>query len=419
MIKIKFLLTILCFHLVFLGYAQRKAVFIILDGIPADVIEKVETPVLDEIAAKGGPGGYTHAYLGGEKDGYSQSPTISAVGYNHVLTGTWSNKHNVWDNDIAAPNYHYWNIFRIAKASNPNIKTAIFSSWTDNRTKLVGESLPEAGGLKLDYSYDGLELDKVRFPHTKDAKHMSDIDDAISTEAGKYILEKGPDLSWVYLEFTDDMGHMYGDSPQFYDAVKKADAHVGKVWNAIKERERKFGEEWMIVITTDHGRGAQTGKDHGGQSDRERTTWIVTNAKPLNAHFQQTPATVDIAPSILKFMNLSIPEDIKKEIDGVSFIGDVSVSNLKAVRTGDKIELSWSVLNPTGDVEIQLATTNNFEKGGVDTYASVGKAPVKAGKFTFNLPAPASADVYKILIKAPFNTTNTWVVKKGYKKDKS
>ncbi|HEY5744884.1 MAG TPA: alkaline phosphatase family protein [Chryseolinea sp.] len=415
MIKIKFLLTIVGFHLLLLAHAQRKAVFIILDGIPADVIEKVETPVLDEISSKAG---YTHAYLGGEKDGYSQSPTISAVGYNHVLTGTWSNKHNVWDNDIEAPNYHYWNIFRIAKASNPNIKTAVFSSWTDNRTKLVGESLPAAGGLKLDYSYDGLELDNARFPKD-DPKRMFKIDEQISTEAGKYILEKGPDLSWVYLEFTDDMGHMYGDSPEFYDAVKKADAQVGRIWQSIKERQEKLGEEWMIVITTDHGRNAQTGKDHGGQSDRERTTWIVTNAKPLNARFQQIPATVDIAPSILKFMNLSIPEDIKNEIDGVSFVGDVSVSNLKAVRTGDKIELRWTVLDPTGDAEVQLATTNNFEKGGVDKYTSMGKAPVKAGKYVFNLPAPASADVYKILIKAPLNTTNTWVVKKDYKKRKS
>jgi predicted AlkP superfamily pyrophosphatase or phosphodiesterase len=415
MLKIKFLLTIACFHLVILSNAQRKAVFIILDGIPADVIEKVETPVLDEISSGSG---YTHAYLGGEKDGYSQSPTISAVGYNHVLTGTWSNKHNVWDNDIAAPNYHYWTIFRIAKASNPNIKTAVFSSWTDNRTKLVGESLPETGGLKLDYSYDGLELDKTRFPKD-DPKRMFKIDEHISTEAAKNILEKGPDLSWVYLEFTDDMGHMYGDGPEFYDAVKKADAQVGRVWQAIKERQKKYGEEWMIVITTDHGRNAQTGKDHGGQTDRERTTWIVTNAQPLNAHFQQTPATVDIAPSILKFMNLTIPEDIKNEIDGVSFVGDVSVSNLKAVRTGDKIELSWSVLNPTGDAEVQLATTNNFEKGGVDTYTTIGTVPVKAGKYTFSLPASASADVYKILIKAPHNTTNTWVVKKDYKKRKS
>jgi len=149
--------------------SPKKAIFIILDGIPADVIESVETPVLDEIASKGG---YSRSFVGGAKDGYSQSPTISAVGYNHVLTGVWTNKHNVWDNDIEAPNYNYWNIFRIAKAANPDIKTAIFSSWTDNRTKLVGEGLPEAGDIKMDYSFDGLEHDTVRFPHTDDRLFM-------------------------------------------------------------------------------------------------------------------------------------------------------------------------------------------------------------------------------------------------------
>src|SRR5690606_32487442 len=85
-------------------FPQKNAVFIILDGISADILEKQETPALDEIAKAGG---YTRAWLGGIKGGYSESPTISAVGYNHVLTGTWANKHNVWDNDIAKPNYHY------------------------------------------------------------------------------------------------------------------------------------------------------------------------------------------------------------------------------------------------------------------------------------------------------------------------
>src|SRR5690606_15118888 len=130
--------------------AQKKAVFIILDGISADVLEKESTLVLDEIAAVGG---YTRAYQGGNKDTYNESPTISAPGYNNILTGTWSNKHNVRDNKIAAPNYHYWNIFRIAKTVNPKLKTAIFSTWLDNRTKLVGEDLPEAGNFKFDYAF--------------------------------------------------------------------------------------------------------------------------------------------------------------------------------------------------------------------------------------------------------------------------
>ena len=85
--------------------------------------------------------------LVGEKDGYSQTPTISAVGYNSLLTGTWVNKHNVWDNDIAAPNYSYWNIFRFLKTQYPQKKTAVFSTWLDNRTKLVGSEVKEAGNL--------------------------------------------------------------------------------------------------------------------------------------------------------------------------------------------------------------------------------------------------------------------------------
>src|SRR5690606_19468781 len=89
------------------GSAQerpKKALFIMVDGIAADVLERVNTPYMDMISEEGA---YTRAYLGGEKGGYSETPTISAVGYNSLLTGTWANKHNVWDNDIEAPNYHY------------------------------------------------------------------------------------------------------------------------------------------------------------------------------------------------------------------------------------------------------------------------------------------------------------------------
>src|SRR5690606_21187919 len=97
----------------------KKSVFIIVDGIAADVIEKLDPPKLRQIADQGG---FAHAIVGGEKDGYSQTPTISAVGYNSILTGTWVNKHNVWDNDIAEPNYHYPTIFRLLKTKWPQKK---------------------------------------------------------------------------------------------------------------------------------------------------------------------------------------------------------------------------------------------------------------------------------------------------------
>jgi predicted AlkP superfamily pyrophosphatase or phosphodiesterase len=295
----------------------RKAVFILLDGIPADIIEKVATPALDEIAAAGA---YARAYVGGELGGLTETPTISAPGYMSLLTSTWANKHNVRGNSNQSPNYAYWNLFRIVETADSSKKTAIFSTWLDNRTVLIGEGRPDAGRFRLDHAVDGFERDTVAFPHDAASRYIRAIDERVSTEAAAYIAERGPDLSWVYLQHTDDAAHANGDSEAFYTAVREADARVGRIWDAVKRRQAA-GEDWMIVVTTDHGRDAPTGKGHGGNSTRERTTWIVTNVPTADARFKSgTPAIVDIAPSILKHLRIVVPPVVAAQMEGVSFL---------------------------------------------------------------------------------------------------
>ncbi|MBC8770483.1 alkaline phosphatase family protein [Arenibacter sp. BSSL-BM3] len=412
MIKtIQYLAIIGCFS--FMGIAQNKnnpkVVFVIVDGIPADVIEKIPTANLDIISQVGG---YTRAYVGGEKDGYSQTPTISAVGYNSLLTGTWANKHNVWGNGIKDPNYNYWTVFRYAKEYRPELKTAVFSTWEDNRTKLVGENLKETGNLKLDYYYDGFEHDTINFPHDEDRSYINKIDEHVVTEASRYIKEEAPDLSWVYLEYTDDMGHKFGDSDQFYNAVKIMDNQIGQLRKAMQYRKDTYNENWQIYITTDHGRTKENGKGHGGQSTRERSTWIVTSAQGLNSYFERAePGVVDILPTILRNMDIHPKKEQLWEIDGVPLTGPISVANAKGVLEGNKIELTWDAYEKRGNLNIWISSTNNFNQGGQDEYRLLKKVKIKSQRAFLDLSGYPS-NFNKIILEGKNNAINSWVIKK-------
>lgn len=402
----------LCAFIGSVGPAQAqkapKVLFVIVDGIPADVIEKIPTPHLDAISKDGG---YTRAFVGGEVGGYSQTPTISAVGYNSLLTGTWANKHNVWGNAIKAPNYNYWTIFKWTREYRPDLKTAIFSTWEDNRTKLIGEGLAETGKIRLDYHFDGFEKDTLAFPHDADHAYIKHIDDHVIGEAARYIRESAPDLSWVYLQYTDDMGHRYGDSDPFYDAVRIMDEQMGQLWKALQYREDHYNENWQIYITTDHGRDQETGKGHGGQSARERLIWIVTNAKGLNPYFRnREPAVVDIMPTIMRTFGIRPDKERLWEIDGIPLTGPISIANLRGVLEDDQIKLAWDAFERKGKLKIWMSLTNNFAEGGKDEYVLLKKVPIGSQSTIIDI-SDYPSDFYKIVLEGNNNVLNFWSIR--------
>ena len=371
--KLKWIISLCLFLAVTASAKTRKTVFVIIDGVPADMIERLNTPAIDEIASRGS---FSRAYTGGEIGGYSQTPTISAIGYTNLLTATWLNKHNVDGNSNLKPNYNYWTIFRIAKEQKKDYKTAIYSSWTDNRTVLLGEGKPETNHLKIDYVHDGYDLDTKRFPKKEKDLHIFDIDEQITKDAAQSIRKDAPDLSWVYLWYTDDAGHFEGNGKFFDDYTLKADQQIAQIWEAVKYREENYDEEWLVIITTDHGR-SENGHDHGGQSERERTTWIATNQE-VNRHFHDGQlAITDITPSICRFMGFQVPQAVLWEQDGMPFIGPVDIADLKSSPYDNDMILSWRCLNQNAKATIYMATDNLYKTGGEDKWGYSVNVPKK------------------------------------------
>ena len=404
-----FYILFTCLFITHIDAKTRKAVFIIVDGVPADQLERLKPTTIFDIASTGA---YARAYTGGEVGSYTETPTISAPGYTNLITATWAYKHNVRGNSDLKPNYNYWSPFRIAKEQNRNYKTAIFSSWEDNRTVLVGEGKDETNNLHIDYIKDGYDNDTVRFPKQKNDLQIFKIDELVSKEAANCIRNEAPDLSWVYLWYTDDAGHIYGNSDYFDEYVIKADRQVGRIWEAVKYREANFDEEWMIVVTTDHGR-TDNGYGHGGQSERERTTWVSTNIE-VNDYFNSKHlAIIDIAPSIYRYMGFSIPEAVKCEQDGISFVGKIDIFNLvsKTDLDNNSVTLSWDFFTKDIPIEIYVSTTNNFKEGRNDEWIKIASTRSDKKVYTIDLNALPSSDIYKFVLKSPNTHLNRWVVK--------
>ncbi|CAF2412734.1 unnamed protein product [Rotaria sp. Silwood2] len=332
----------------------------------------------------------------------------------NLITGTWANKHNVFDNDVKNPNYHYKNIFRLLKEQEPQKKIAIFSTWTDNRIKLVGEGLSHAGGVSFDYRFDGYELDQIAYPHDSEDYYIYHIDERVINETAACIRTSAPDLSWVYLQYTDDVAHMFGDSDQFNQSILNFDNQIKRIWETVEYRQKTFSEDWLVIITTDHGRDPNTGKDHGKQSDRERTTWIVINKHDTNDYFRDfQPGIVDLLPTMTRFLGISVPLESVRELDGVPLIGNISLAKLQVNLLGDRIEFTWKAFDHVGNVTIWLSTTNSFKNGITDDYQMIGTIAIDKEAAMIDIQNYPS-NFYKVVLAGRHNMVNKWLFRPGY-----
>lgn len=250
----------------FLSAQTKKVLFIGIDGCRADVMMSSNIPNIQNLINQS-------IY---SLDGLSASPTWSGNGWSTMLTGVWHTKHNVQDNNFTSPNYvNYPDFLTRAESYNPNLRTISLGTWTPINDKIIKN--PD---VKTNYSTDL----------------------ALKNAAISRLQNDNPDILFVDFSDVDYAGHNYGFSssvPQYVSTIQITDTYIGEIVNAMKNRTTYNNEDWLVVLTTDHG---AVNNGHGGGNLSERNIFTVySNPNLTPQQISRTEVSSNITHNQLNF----------------------------------------------------------------------------------------------------------------------
>lgn len=269
-----------------------KVLLIGIDGVRPDILAEVATPNLDRLATEGS---YT-------AETTTTTPSVSGPSWSSMLTGVWPEKHGVVSNDFTAPRYDdHPDFLSRVEAARPELTTVAIVDWIPLLELPAGRALV-GPDVDVREALDGYELGWAEA-------------DARSTElAVQHLRESDPDALFVYLGNPDETSHRTGAIGEEYRAaIAEADRQVGRIVGAVEGRPEYDAEDWLVLVSTDHGRRADGG--HGGGSPEEMTTFLLVGG-PAAAGGTIEGATFIVDVAVTALTHLGIPLDPAWELDG-------------------------------------------------------------------------------------------------------
>lgn len=276
----------------------RKVLYIGIDGTRFDAVEKADSPNLDSLVKEGI---YSdHCLILGKR--YQKNDTISGPGWSSILCGVWADKHGVHDNSFAGAKYaEFPHLFARLKEVRPDAKTVSLVTWEPIHKLIVSQA-------DISISYEQKEHAVADYDR---------YDAQATVEAVKQLGESNPDLLFLYLGQVDVAGHAHGfhpTVPEYIAAIERADKLVGKAVAAVKARRTYSAEDWLVVVTSDHG-GKGTGHGGGHQTPEILNSFlIVSGAAAKRGQFEEQVYLVDAPVTALAHLGVKAKEEWK--LDG-------------------------------------------------------------------------------------------------------
>lgn len=225
--------------------------------------------------------------------------TISNPSWTGVLTGVWSETAGVINNVFTPWTYDTWpTVFNQLETYDPTIATTTIANWS------VIAQIAGAGSIPSDTI--------LYYPKINDS--WLDTDDAVGAASIDAILNTAPgtpSFQFTYFVGVDETGHEFGGSgtPQYAEALRNVDQNVGAIMAAVDAWElANPGEEWTVIVTTDHGQAAHRPGFivHGFQSPPETTTFVIANGQGfVPGAVNNTYLNIDVTPTVVQLFGLA------------------------------------------------------------------------------------------------------------------
>jgi predicted AlkP superfamily pyrophosphatase or phosphodiesterase len=269
-----------------------KVLLIGIDGVRVDVLADAHTPHIDSLIAAGALA----------SDAEAGRPTVSGPSWSSMLIGVWTDKHGVHGNDFSANRYdQYPDFLTRLEGVDSRFGTYAVVDWPPLATPADGGPLLSGAIDRIDF-FDGESLGYR-------------VADSLSVIAAMESLTFADiDAAFVYLGDVDVVGHDTGSlSPEYRAAIERADAQVGRLLDAVVRRRTYVREDWLILVSTDHGRTDTGG--HGGDSVQESRIFVLASGPSVRpGPVDGAVGIVDVAVTALHHLGITI--DPAWQLDG-------------------------------------------------------------------------------------------------------
>lgn len=246
------------------GKTEKKAIVIGYDGCRADALSLIINGYSGIQKMVDNGASVKLSYCGGVNyPAENTQATSTAPGWCSILTGVWADKNGITGNGITKT-LEYKTLLTTLVEDGIIDSSSFITSWN-------GHFVKDDSTYKLEKQY--CEENKLNV----DFNFCSNDTQSTNTTLNDIKSDNCSDFIFTILEGPDHSGHSFGfstNNPIYKVGFQLNEIQSLTILKAIKSRDNYESEDWLIIITADHG-GFGTG--HGGPSIQERMTFFICN----------------------------------------------------------------------------------------------------------------------------------------------